>query len=88
MRRIGVFAPFSSFGSFNERLNGVLATTTGAAVEVVVFDVESAAESAGVLESLPSLHSLDESPAQSRHCEERAGLGPDWRLGRRVVDPG
>ena len=46
--RIGVFAPFSSFESFHQRLNGVLlATSTAAsAIEVVVFDVESAAESA------------------------------------------
>ena len=59
--RIGVFAPFSSFESFHQRLNGVLlATSTAAsAIEVVVFDVESAAESARALESLPSLRSLD-----------------------------
>ena len=49
--RIGVFAPFSSFESFHQRLNGVLlATSTAAsAIEVVVFDVESAAESARAL---------------------------------------
>ena len=57
--RIGVFAPFSSFGSFNERLNGILTATAAIPIEVVVFDVESAAESAKALESLPSLRSLD-----------------------------
>lgn len=57
--RIGVFAPFSSFSSFGERLNGVLATMADKGVEVAVFDVESAAESAGTLESLPATRSLD-----------------------------
>ena len=57
--RIGVFAPFSSYVSFHDRLNGVLGAVAGQATEVVVFDVESAAESAGALESLPSLRSLD-----------------------------
>lgn len=57
--RIGVFAPFSSFASFGQRLNGILATTASGGTEVAVFDVESAAESAGVLESLPTTRALD-----------------------------
>ena len=55
--RIGVFAPFSTYASFAERLNGVLASQRR--FEVVVFDVQSAAESSHVLESLPALRSLD-----------------------------
>ncbi|MDR0593205.1 MAG: LacI family transcriptional regulator [Bifidobacteriaceae bacterium] len=58
-RRIGVFAPFSAYASFAERLNGVLTTLPARRVEVAVFDVQSAAESSHVLESLPALRSLD-----------------------------
>lgn len=57
--RIGVFAPFSSYPSFAERLNGVLADMAGTRNEVVVFDVKSAEDSADLLESLPALRSLD-----------------------------
>lgn len=58
-RRIGVFAPFSSYPSFGERLNGVLGVAGEGGPEVVVFDVESAEKSAVVLEALPALRSLD-----------------------------
>lgn len=57
--RIGVFAPFTTHASFGERLNGVLELATETRTEVVVFDVQSAEESADVLESLPALRSLD-----------------------------
>lgn len=57
--RIGVFAPFSSYASFGERLNGVLGEVSRAGSEVVVFDVQSAEESEDVLETLPALRSLD-----------------------------
>lgn len=57
--RIGVFAPFSAHPSFGERLNGVLGAVSGSPLEVAVFDVQSAEESADMLESLPSLRSLD-----------------------------
>lgn len=57
--RIGVFAPFSSYASFGERLNGVLGVAGNGGPEVVVFDVESAEKSPVVLETLPALRSLD-----------------------------
>lgn len=57
--RVGVFAPFSSFPSFGERLAGILAAVPGRRAEIVVFDVQSAAESGRVLASLPALRSLD-----------------------------
>ncbi|MDR2381026.1 MAG: LacI family transcriptional regulator [Bifidobacteriaceae bacterium] len=57
--RIGVFAPFTSYPSFAERLNGVLSALPGNRAEVVVFDVQSAAESSHVLETLPAMRSLD-----------------------------
>ncbi|MDR0626396.1 MAG: LacI family transcriptional regulator [Bifidobacteriaceae bacterium] len=57
--RIGVFAPFSTYPSFAERLNGILTVPNQRRFEVVVFDVQSAAESSHVLESLPALRSLD-----------------------------
>lgn len=58
-RRIGVLAPFSSYSSFSQRLNGVMTATSGTAVEIVVFDVRSAEQSTQLLESLPALRSLD-----------------------------
>jgi LacI family transcriptional regulator len=57
--RIGVFAPFSAYPSFAERLNGILTARPQRRAEVVVFDVQSAAESAHTLESLPPLRCLD-----------------------------
>lgn len=57
--RIGVFAPFTSYPSYGERLNGILGVMAKSNTEVVVFDVESAERSADVLESLPALRSLD-----------------------------
>jgi LacI family transcriptional regulator len=58
-RRIGVFAPFSTYPSFAERLNGILTAESNQPVEVVVHDVQSAAESGRVLEALPALRSYD-----------------------------
>lgn len=57
--RVGVFAPFTAYPSFSERLSGVLTGLSKSNTEVVVFDVESAEQSADVLESLPALRSLD-----------------------------
>lgn len=57
--RIGVFAPFSAYPSFAERLNGVLSVAAESRTEIVVFDVQSAEESANILETLPTLRSLD-----------------------------
>lgn len=57
--RIGVFAPFSSYPSFAERLNGVLAAAGDGGPEVAVFDIESAERSTVILETLPALRSLD-----------------------------
>ena len=41
--RIGVIAPFSSYPSFARRLNGVFSALREEALEVVVFDQQSAA---------------------------------------------
>ncbi|MDR2252842.1 MAG: LacI family transcriptional regulator [Bifidobacteriaceae bacterium] len=57
--RIGVFAPFSTYPSFGERLSGVLAALPPRRLDVAVFDVQSAADSGRVLETLPALRSLD-----------------------------
>ena len=57
--RIGVMAPFSSYPSFSERLNGVLEVARGRPAEVVVYDFDSPAASATLLESLPTTRSLD-----------------------------
>jgi DNA-binding LacI/PurR family transcriptional regulator len=53
-RRIGVFAPFTSYESFLRRLSGLLHAATADGVEVAVFDVGSAAQLASpVLASIP-----------------------------------
>ena len=58
--RIGVIAPFSSYASFARRLNGIFASLHDASLEVVVFDVESAATTASpLLASLPIAQRLD-----------------------------
>jgi DNA-binding LacI/PurR family transcriptional regulator len=58
--RIGVLAPFTSYGSYATRLNGILEACAGRAVEVVVFDAPSAttAESP-LLQTLPTTGRLD-----------------------------
>jgi DNA-binding LacI/PurR family transcriptional regulator len=58
--RIGVLAPFTSYGSYATRLNGVLEACAGRAVEVVVFDAPSAttAESP-LLQTLPTTGRVD-----------------------------
>jgi LacI family transcriptional regulator len=55
--RIGVIAPFSSFTSFAQRLNGVLAVASKAGLDVVIYDQESAAESR--LATLPLTRRVD-----------------------------
>lgn len=57
--RIAVLAPFTSYSSFAERLNGVLLSANGRRIEVVVQDMQSAAEAADVLERLPAVRSVD-----------------------------
>lgn len=58
--RIGVIAPFSSYPSFARRLNGVFAALREEALEVVVFDQQSAATaSSPLLASLPITRRLD-----------------------------
>ncbi|MDR1449917.1 MAG: LacI family transcriptional regulator [Propionibacteriaceae bacterium] len=70
--RIGVFAPFTSYPSFGERLAGVLAAARGSNIGVVVCDVRSAAESAAALEGLPALRSLDGVMLMSTPISEKA----------------
>jgi DNA-binding LacI/PurR family transcriptional regulator len=58
--RIGVMAPFTSYGSYLRRLAGVLGAAAAADVDVVVFDHESAAQATSpVLASLPVHGRLD-----------------------------
>lgn len=52
--RIGVMAPFTAYGSYLRRLSGLLTAATELAIDVVVFDHESAAQaSSPVLASMP-----------------------------------
>jgi DNA-binding LacI/PurR family transcriptional regulator len=52
--RIGVMAPFTSYGSYLRRLSGLLTAATELELDVVVFDHESAAlASSPVLASMP-----------------------------------
>ncbi|WP_214410256.1 LacI family DNA-binding transcriptional regulator [Sphaerisporangium fuscum] len=58
--RIGVIAPFTSYPSVARRLNGILDAIGPRPLEVVLFDQESAAESASpLLASLPVTGRLD-----------------------------
>jgi DNA-binding LacI/PurR family transcriptional regulator len=58
--RVGVVAPFTSYPSFARRLNGVLSSLRGEALDVVVFDQESAATNPSpLLATLPLTRRLD-----------------------------
>jgi DNA-binding LacI/PurR family transcriptional regulator len=57
VRRIGVFAPFSSYPSYAHRLNGVLRAAASERFEVVVYDQESPTRSH--LASLPLTGRVD-----------------------------
>lgn len=58
--RIGVMAPFTSYGSYLRRLAGVLTAATELGIDVVVFDHESAAlASSPALASMPIHGRLD-----------------------------
>jgi DNA-binding LacI/PurR family transcriptional regulator len=58
--RIGVMAPFTSYGSYLRRLSGLLTAAGDLEVDVVVFDHESAAlASSPVLASMPLHGRLD-----------------------------
>ncbi|WP_433790701.1 LacI family DNA-binding transcriptional regulator [Actinoplanes sp. CA-252034] len=58
--RIGVMAPFTSYGSYLRRLSGVLTAASELEIDVVVFDHESAAlASSPVLASMPLHGRLD-----------------------------
>jgi LacI family transcriptional regulator len=60
LARIGVVAPFSSYSSYAERLNGVLEVARNHDIEVVLFDEESAAATTSpLLGSLPVTGRLD-----------------------------
>lgn len=59
-RRIGVMAPFTSYGSYLRRLAGVLGAAREVDMDVVIFDHESAALAASpVLASMPIHGRLD-----------------------------
>jgi DNA-binding LacI/PurR family transcriptional regulator len=55
--RIGVIAPFTTYPSFSQRLNGVLSHLRGQSFETVVYDHEGAGTS--LLSSLPLTRRLD-----------------------------
>jgi LacI family transcriptional regulator len=58
--RIGVMAPFTSYGSYLRRLAGVLGAASAGGIDVIVFDHESAAlASAPMLASMPIHGRLD-----------------------------
>ena len=58
--RVGVMAPFTSYGSYLRRLSGLLTAATELEIDVVVFDHESAAlASSPVLASMPLHGRLD-----------------------------
>lgn len=57
--RIGVIAPFTSYPSFGERLNGVLEQVAGEPREIVVFNEASATKAADLLATLPVWRGLD-----------------------------
>jgi LacI family transcriptional regulator len=58
--RMGVIAPFTSYGSFARRLNGILISVRDEALDVVVFDEPSAATSPNpLLAAVPLTHRLD-----------------------------
>lgn len=58
--RIGVMAPFTSYGSYLRRLAGVLSAATEMGIDVLVFDHESAAlASSPALASMPIHGRLD-----------------------------
>jgi LacI family transcriptional regulator len=58
--RIGVMAPFTSYGSYLRRLSGLLTAATELEIDVLIFDHESAAlASSPVLASMPVHGRLD-----------------------------
>jgi LacI family transcriptional regulator len=57
---VGIIAPFSAYPSYGLRLSGVLRVLQGRAIEVVIYDEESAAAAASpLLSSLPIRRRLD-----------------------------
>lgn len=70
--RIGVMAPFTSYGSYLRRLAGVLSAAASSEVEVAVFDHESAATTASpALASMPIHGRLDGLIVMGLQIEER-----------------
>jgi DNA-binding LacI/PurR family transcriptional regulator len=58
--RIGVLAPFTSYGSYGRRLHGVMEALRESNLDIVVYDHESAAQSTSpLLSSLPLSRHLD-----------------------------
>jgi DNA-binding LacI/PurR family transcriptional regulator len=58
--RIGVIAPFSSYESYTRRLKGILQEAKSDAMEIVIYDQESAASATSpLLSALPVTHRLD-----------------------------
>jgi LacI family transcriptional regulator len=74
LQRVGVLAPFSSYASFTQRLSGVLEVARTQDLEVVLFDAESAADSAHPLVStLPITQRLDGMILMSLPVADEAG---------------
>jgi LacI family transcriptional regulator len=58
-RRIGAIAPFTAYGSFMERLQGVLAASEEDSFEIVVFNQDATIFRQHVVDSLPLSRRLD-----------------------------
>lgn len=71
MRRIAVVAPFIAYGSFFERLAGVIEVADGSGVEVSVFNIESAATaSTPTLANMPIRGQIDGLIVMGERIEE------------------
>lgn len=57
--RIGALAPFFTYPSFVERLQGVAAALKGSAYDLTIYSIDSAAHRDGYLTSLAVTHRLD-----------------------------
>lgn len=86
--RIGVMAPFTSYGSYLRRLSGLLTAATELELDVVVFDHESAAlASSPVLASMPVHGRMDGLVVMGLRIEDAiAGRLRERRLPTVAVD--
>lgn len=86
--RVGVIAPYTSYPSVARRLNGILHADSQHALEIVLFDQESAAQSSSpLLSSLPITGRLDGLIVISLPLDETAARRlTDLRLPTVLID--